>query len=1244
MRLPRLQIVRFLLLFAICLCTSAVPGHAQTYQFGRADFGDGGPGTGMAAGDFNGDGRTDYAVLWGQPSTAGEVRIFLGQPDGTLKVGQSYSTGTYPRSVIAGDFNGDGKLDLAVFNIGDSTISMYMGNGDGTFSSPVTFSVAGYPWKIIAADFNGDGKLDLACPGTQTISILLGNGDGTFQPALEYATDEDPLRLAAADVNGDGKMDLVVQGPNNVYVWLGNGDGSFQTPIQIPGLLFASAFAFGDFNRDGKLDIAVLGFQNSVTILLGNGDGTFQQGAQYSTSQQFPPGSIIAADFNQDGKLDIAFSFASSNAVSVLLGNGDGTFQTRADYGVGSGPVDIAVADVNGDGHLDLVAADSTYPFGGQTETLSVLLGSGDGTFAGANKTFSTGVAGSTVQNSFVFSGDFNGDGKVDLGELIFDSTQNVQAAVSLSNGDGTFQPPKSTLLGNYLGPDVPVAVGDFNNDGKLDFCMFVTVDISGLITNQLLVFLGNGDGTFQSPPIVTSINNVASYVVGDFNGDGKLDIAYVTPSVSQVGILLGRGDGTFLPENDFATGSVPEYVTAADLNHDGKLDLIVGYAFPSTGISILLGRGDGTFPTYSNIAASSFAPIAVADVNGDGNQDLVLADQVLLGNGDGTFQTPLTNALPIGFNQLAIADMNGDGKPDIVGAYEIIGNGPFFSVSYGQGDGTFSSPISYAAGELLDVWGGYSTLNLVVADFNGDGATDLAYQGPRSAAPGITVQLNAPTVALYPTALNFGNQTVGVASGNENVTLYNVGVMPLTLSGMAAAGDFSVSDGCGSTLAIGANCTASVTFTPSANGARTGSLQVSDNAPGSPQVVTLTGTGTGAPAVTGLPANLPFASQSVGSTSTAQTVTLTNSGNAPLIITGIAASGDFAETDTCGSSVAASGSCTVSVTFTPSVEGSRSGTLTFTDNNNAVSGSTQSVALTGTGMGPLASLSMTSLTFAAQFVGATSAAQTVTLTNSGNAGMTITSIAASGDFAETNACGSTVAAGGNCTISVTFKPTAGGSRSATLTITDNAPGSPHAVNLTGTGEDFSVGVASGSSSSATVSPGQTATYGLNLSGLGGLNQQVTFTCTGAPSEATCTVSPSPATPSASGAVSVTVSVATTAPSLVAPNERRVPPARRGAPFLMGTRFGVLVLGLLGMLALWALAARSKPGLAGLRFGVALVALASLALLFSACGGGGGGGNTNPGTPAGTYPLTVTGTVSGSTTLQHSTTLTLQVS
>ena len=327
----------------------------------------------------------------------------------------TYASGTSSRDVVSADLNGDGKPDLVVANRGDNTVSVLLGNGDGTFQKQVTYATGVQPGSVAVGDFNGDGKLDIVVSNysDNTVSILLGSGDGTFQTQQTYATGAGPSVVAVGDFNGDGKQDLVVANynDNTVSVLLGKGDGTFQAPVAFAAGGYPSFVAVGDFNGDGRLDIVVSDANdNTVSVLLGNGDGTFQ------TRQTYPVGSVpysvAVADFNGDGKLDLAVADSGYNPnftdnfpkyVSVLLGNGDGTFQAQQSYQVGNEPFSVAVADINGDGRLDLALANRL------DNTVSTLLGNGDGTFQ-AQVVYATGSGPTSV-----VSADFNGDGRPDL-------------------------------------------------------------------------------------------------------------------------------------------------------------------------------------------------------------------------------------------------------------------------------------------------------------------------------------------------------------------------------------------------------------------------------------------------------------------------------------------------------------------------------------------------------------------------------------------------------------------------------------------------------------------------------------------------------------------------------------------------------------------------------------------------------------------------------------------------------------
>ncbi|MGO9590578.1 MAG: choice-of-anchor D domain-containing protein, partial [Candidatus Acidiferrales bacterium] len=350
------------------------------------------------------------------------------------------------------------------------------------------------------------------------------------------------------------------------------------------------------------------------------------------------------------------------------------------------------------------------------------------------------------------------------------------------------------------------------------------------------------------------------------------------------------------------------------------------------------------------------------------------------------------------------------------------------------------------AAGSTFTGWSGACT---------GTGTCSVTM----SAAKAVTATFNSsssPAVTLTPTSLNFGAVATGVTSAVKTVTLKNSGKATLTITGIAIgtnSADFPETTTCTSSLAAGKTCIIKVQFKPSAIGALTAAVSITDNAAGSPQQVPLSGTGTTAKLS---PTSLSFGTLAVGLTSAVKKVTLTNIGTTALTINSIAVTGaeatDFPETTTtCGSTLAAAKSCTVSLTFKPSTTGARSANLTVTDN---ASGSPQQVPLSGTGT--TAEISPVSLSFGSVTVGTTSAVKTVTLKNVGTTSITITSVTiagtAAGDYAQTPSCGSSLAASASCTISVTFKPTTTGTRSAILKVTDNAAGSPQTVSLTGTG------------------------------------------------------------------------------------------------------------------------------------------------------------------------------------------------
>jgi hypothetical protein len=324
--------------------TLPAPAPAQTVSFTATELTVGANPRSVAVGDFNGDGKRDLAVVVGYSS----VSVLLGNADGTFQAAPDVGVGVCPlcrgaRLVAVGDFNADGVQDLAVQT--GHFVEVVLGNGDGTFQAPsVSFGFFEAPQSLAVGDFNGDGVQDLAVADfVRGVFVGIGNGDGTFTSAPKFFAGIHPWSLAVGDFNGDGAADLAVGdlASTTVRVLLSNGDGTFQAARSFN---VGSIVAAGDFNGDGALDL-VTGFGKS-SVLLGNGDGTFQAAQPLDAGTGFP--SVIAVgDFNRDRVPDLAVANAGSNNVSVLLGNGDGTFQAAQSFGVGTAPVVIAVGEFN---------------------------------------------------------------------------------------------------------------------------------------------------------------------------------------------------------------------------------------------------------------------------------------------------------------------------------------------------------------------------------------------------------------------------------------------------------------------------------------------------------------------------------------------------------------------------------------------------------------------------------------------------------------------------------------------------------------------------------------------------------------------------------------------------------------------------------------------------------------------------------------------------------------------------------
>jgi Bacterial Ig-like domain (group 3)/FG-GAP-like repeat len=889
----------------------------------------------VVIGDVNGDGRPDVVVVNNCNSNSncsnGSVSVLLGNGDGTFQSAVSYGSGGLDATSVAiADVNGDAKADVVVANncvdnnCLNGSVSVLLGNGDGTFQPAVSYNSGGQEATYVAVgDLNGDGKLDLAvtnqCASNSNcsngaVSVLLGKGDGTFNSAVNYSvTGQYSNSIAIGDVNGDGHPDLTVSSECNsnqcstgsLSVLLGNGDGTFQAGVDYAsGGEYAMAIALTDINGDGKLDLLVANEIDSngnfrdgsvASVLLGNGDGTFQPAFSYG-SGAVEGISIAFADVNGDGKPDLILANACANssncttgAVSVLLGNGDGTLRGGVDYTSNAwASYSVAIADVNGDGKLDLLLANECASNASCSNgAASVLLGNGDGTFQ-PGITYNSGG-----QDAFaIATADVNGDGKLDL--LIVNecanNCSNGSVSVLLGNGDGTFQPAVPYGSGGLY--SYTLAVGDVNGDGKPDLIISNQCNDNNCSNGSVSVLLGNGDGTFQAAvPYSSGAIDAFSVATADVNGDGKLDLVVANQCLSNnsctngvIGVLLGNGDGTFQPAVTYGSGGLHSYAVAiGDVSGDGHPDLVVSNQCGNSNscttgsIGVLLGNGDGTFQTATTTTTpviGSLQTLVLADFNGDHKLDVATGagNTLLLGNGDGTFQSPI--ALGASGAGMAVGDLNGDGRPDLaVGGVVVLLN-----ISGGF---VFPTTTTVASTVNPSAFGESVSFTATVAAQN-------------SGTPTGTVTFSDGSTTVGQATVNAGTATyssASLATGSHSITATYSGDSNFT--GSASTGLSQVVQKVNTTTALNAPNSANVnqsvaltaTVTPGTSGVPTGTVsfldgttQIGSASPNGSGVATFS-TSTLAMGTHNITAVYGGDSNFNGSTSAAASVVVTNSG-----------------------------------------------------------------------------------------------------------------------------------------------------------------------------------------------------------------------------------------------------------------------------------------------------------------------------------------------------------------------------
>jgi uncharacterized protein (DUF2141 family) len=734
--------------------------------------------------------------------------------------------------------------------------------------------------------------------------------------------------------------------------------------------------------------------------------------------------SVAAGDFNGDDNLDLAVADAVSDTVSILLGDGAGNFILASSPAVGSYPVSVAVGDFNGDGELDLAVAIASNP-----GTVSILLGDGAGNFILGS---SSGVG---VAPTSVAVGDFNGDGKLDL--VV---TNGSGVSVLLGDGMGNFTLASSPATGN-----VPksVAVGDFNRDGKLDLA------VANQDSNTVSILLGDGMGNFApaSSPAVGELPQ--SLAAGDFNGDGKLDLAVANLNSDTLSILLGDDTGNFALALSPAVGGGSSSVAVGDFNGDGEPDLAVANYFNNT-VSILLGDGTGNFSLAASPAVDGgSSSLVVGDFSGDGKLDLAVStgstvSMLLTGTIQAVRLTPIS--LNLGTQLVASAStpqyvtLTNASNASVV-ITDIAVSGDFVQTNNCGGSIAIGTSCTISV-TFTPTTTGIRTGMITV--------TDNGVNSPRIASLTGTGVVSGFNATLSSSSLTFPSQQAQTTSAPQTVNFTNLGTSILNITSIVVSGDFAATTRCGSSLASGASCIINVTFTPAQTGTRIGTITITDDAPGSPQVVSLTGTGVPPPGVSLLPSSLSFQGCSGAANPAPQTVTLTNNSDSGVVISSISisqvgGSSNFTQANSCGTSLQAGQSCGITVSYSQAPY--TNPTYTDIGELDVTTGtppdtSTLMVALRGIFWFCSSAMSAnpSSLAFGFQPVSTTSSPQTITL--SGNqpqpAGL---SAAVSGDFSATvGPIYGTDRYTWASSVTATFTPTTTGIKAGSVTL--NATGS----------------------------------------------------------------------------------------------------------------------------------------------------------------------------------------------------------
>ena len=671
----------------------------------------------IASGDLHGEGRQD--LILGDASGIHMIHFqdgVFGRPHHLDRA--LYSTGKFtPSGLTVLDANGDGLNDLAVIST-DGRVAVLINRGSGVFSRARFYAVGVHPCSIVSADFNSDGIPDLAIGNQDSndISILLGDGDGTFQAPTSVSTGYAPRSLVVADFDGDGLPDLATANfaGNNVSVLLGNGHGGFRASADFAAGYGPVDLAAIDMNADGAADLLVFNqIDRTVSVLLNNGDGVFEAGPSI-------PGvsSVLAADLDADGVADLLVQ--EGNDLRVRPGSGNGSFSEGYTFHSPGSPLLLATAGVNQEGLPEIAAVDwngeitvfSAMPVPVRASLEATMRPEISGKRFNPLALSASTTALQASSTSVTFGQSVTLTATVTpssaTGRVTFYDGTNLLAIRTLSSGQAAIT---TSLLPSGLRSLRVLYSGDGN----------VAPSTSSVVL-EMVTAVANGG--FQAIVGYSTPAGPYAVAIADLNGDGKADLAVANSGAypnyaGSVSVYLGNGDGTFRPAVTYATGTGSSFVSVADINGDGAPELILANWGGS--VSVLGNKGDGSFfpPANYSVGHHPYA-LALGDFNADGNVDIAVANSddstisLLLGSGNGGFAVVAAIAGGNIPEAIVTGDFNGDGNADLA-----VANSAGVSILLGKGNATFQPPVTYAAGT--------TPYSVAVGDFNGDGKSDLA-------------------------------------------------------------------------------------------------------------------------------------------------------------------------------------------------------------------------------------------------------------------------------------------------------------------------------------------------------------------------------------------------------------------------------------------------------------------------------------------------------------------------------------